>query len=437
LEELKQRKIRDLLLKACHDIREQSNIPYSTRPSYTFVTEKGKIGFTVTQKGANCINQIVETLLKDKILGRRFSRKELRKEMDLLLNSLVKKDPMNIRDEISSSLAVTINKLKTVPDINWIVASPIVNLQVELSSSFEIGNVIFADKNSEVWNEIIKNIQRHNSKSDPFIGTIQEIYSQDTVAIAKVSALDQELAIDKGIQQIELAISILQFYGRRALSNDIISYRMYVGREGYLFQSQSSILALTQDNTNAQKIRGKFHSHKTGYLFPYVLTQKTVEIMRNLFFHRMQEILLKTETTRTPFERLLVSSITLFGLGINEYDQKGSFINFVISLESLLLREREPQRRLLAERVALILGKDAAQRLNIFNRMEELYQLRSDYVHRGRDNITESDIGVISYYAFNVIIKLISISERINDIGELIEKFSALKFGGPTFESVI
>lgn len=203
MEDAKQLKIKDLLLKTLHDAHEQPNIPFSTRPSYTFVTEKGKLGFKVSQKGASCISQIVETLLKDKILGKRFSRKELRREIDLLLNNLVKKDPINILDEVSSSLAATINKLETVPDINWIVASPIVNLQVESSSSYEIGNIIFADKNSDVWNKIIKNYekntQRHNSKPDPFIKTIQEIYSQDAIAIAKVSALDQELAIDKGI----------------------------------------------------------------------------------------------------------------------------------------------------------------------------------------------------------------------------------------------
>jgi hypothetical protein len=65
--------------------------------------------------------------------------------------------------------------------------------------------------------------------------------------------------------------------------------------------------------------------------------------------------------------------------------------------------------------------------------MERLYKLRSDFLHRGTDKITQADISLISYYAFEVIIKLISCSELINDIGKLIEKINSSKFGGPAF----
>lgn len=101
-----------------------------------------------------------------------------------------------------------------------------------------------------------------------------------------------------------------------------------------------------------------------------------------------------------------------------------SFVNFVICLESLLLREREPQKGVLAERVAIIIKETATDRTETFKKMEHLYKLRSDFLHRGIDNVTEADIVLISYYAFQVMIKLISYSEKLNDIGKLIEDLS-------------
>jgi hypothetical protein len=59
--------------------------------------------------------------------------------------------------------------------------------------------------------------------------------------------------------------------------------------------------------------------------------------------------------------------------------------------------------------------------------------LLSDFLHRGTDKITQADISLISHYALEVIIKLISYSEVVNDIGKLIEKIDSSKFGGPAF----
>ena len=75
----------------------------------------------------------------------------------------------------------------------------------------------------------------------------------------------------------------------------------------------------------------------------------------------------------------------------------------------------------------------ATDRTETFKKMEHLYKLRSNFLHMGIDNVTEADIVLISYYAFQVMIKLISYSEKLNDIGKLIEKINNSKYGGPPF----
>jgi hypothetical protein len=155
--------------------------------------------------------------------------------------------------------------------------------------------------------------------------------------------------------------------------------------------------------------------------------------MNRLYLQKTSNILNKSHEERSDFEKIIITAIRFYGMAINEYDQRSSFINFITCLESVLLKEREPQKGVLAERVAIIIRDDVNDRKETFEKMEHLYKLRSDFLHRGTDKITQADISLISYYAFEVIIKLISYSEVVNDIGKLIEKIDGSKFGGPAF----
>jgi hypothetical protein len=48
--------------------------------------------------------------------------------------------------------------------------------------------------------------------------------------------------------------------------------------------------------------------------------------------------------------------------------------------------------------------------------MDHLYLLRSQFLHQGEDQIKESDISIISYIAFAVIVELISWNDKIEEL---------------------
>jgi hypothetical protein len=146
-------------------------------------------------------------------------------------------------------------------------------------------------------------------------------------------------------------------------------------------------------------------------------------------------ILQKNEEDRTEFESRILQAIDFFGDGMNVYfDQTSAFIKFIISLELCLTDKWEPQKGLLAERVAIMIREDQQERLEVFEDINRLYQIRSDYVHSGSDQITTSDFSLISYITFGVLIELISWTEKVKTLGELIALFNETKFRCPIIE---
>lgn len=104
------------------------------------------------------------------------------------------------------------------------------------------------------------------------------------------------------------------------------------------------------------------------------------------------------------------------------------FNYFIISVELILTNKWEPQKGLIAERVAMLIGKDVNEKKELFGEIERLCQLRSDFIHQGDDRITDSDLSILSYLVFRVIVRLILVTKKIDKFADLIEKFNTTKF---------
>jgi hypothetical protein len=146
-------------------------------------------------------------------------------------------------------------------------------------------------------------------------------------------------------------------------------------------------------------------------------------------FMILHKILLKEPKQRTAFENLIVNSVNLFGRAMNNQDTTSAFVSMVVALESILLKKAEPIKTLLAERTALLLGRVYEERMFYFRHMSQLYQIRSDIVHRGFLDVTEGDLALLSLIVYRVLVRLIADSPKLNDIGELVKTFDKLKFG--------
>jgi hypothetical protein len=425
-------KLRGCLLSAWSDARTRtSSFDPASREPYQLLVRPDGTGIVLGETGIRCLNESIELISEDDLLGKRFSRTRLWSEVRTLLSSLFDVDPTNIEKEMSQGITSLIEKLEKMPVLQWRVLVPIHNLVLKVPS-LEIGRVRLAIFEKAEHDEVLTTVQKLNEtttspepvkKSAMQIVTdvLSKTYLHETVATASVDAVDENQALAVAEEETEHALNVLRFYG--ALGNNTRMRQVFIGPEGTIFQGRHITLCLAGD-------RFFLPWRITGYLFEFEIDANTLALMDKLSFQRLREISKKSHEERTGFERLLVTAIDFYGRATNEPSPRNAYITFLISLESLLLKEGEP-RSLLAERVALVVGKDTETRTTLFEQTRAAYRLRSDIVHHGFDDVTEDDVWHVSTIGFQVIVRLIAMSAQLNDIGEVIAMCTKSKFGGP------
>jgi len=428
----KLRKLQGLLLSAWSDARTRtSSFDPASREPYQILVRPDGIGIVVGETGIKCLNESVELIAEDDLLGKRFSRSRLSSELHSLLSTIFDIDPANIEREMTLSIASLIDGLEKMSVLQWRVLIPIKNLVLKIPS-LEIGRVHFAKFDKAEYDGTLTRLQKINeSTTSPesvkkgMMETVTDLVSKTylgrIVAAATVEAADDNQALAMAEGEIERALNVLRLYG--PLGNNTRMRKVFVGSEGTIFQGRHTALCFAGE-------RFFLPWRITGYLFDYEIDSNTLALMNKFSLQRLSEILRKGTKERTGLERLLVTAIDFYGRGMNEPSPRNAYINFFISLESLLLKKGEP-RSLLAERVALVVGKGEKTRTSLFEQTRGAYRIRSDIVHHGFDDVTEDDVWLISAIGFQVIVRLIPITVQVNDIGQLITMCTKSKFGGP------
>ena len=95
----------------------------------------------------------------------------------------------------------------------------------------------------------------------------------------------------------------------------------------------------------------------------------------------------------------------------------------MISLEALLINGRESKSVNISKRVALIVGKDIKQKKWLSRQMRILYKIRSDIVHEGKNDLTQSDRNLLRMINYATIISTLTIyhKEKFVSISDLIK----------------
>jgi hypothetical protein len=313
---------------------------------------------------------------------------------------------------------------------------PIRNLK--LYRQIKIGNVLFIKSAKSV------------KKDQPYYNQIKEMISikeedkkllPEGLLHAKKSFRDCSLAVytsdhdenkearEDAQKNIECSLNVLRFYLSRTMGTiDPIFLNIFMAMEGLAYTGFTVALGIRPDGTTHTQ------AARTGYVRSYEITAEIMREIKKRNLDKLNKILLKPEEKRSPFEKNLLTSIDFYGNGMNEYTFRNRFVSFMISLESLLLVEREV-RAVLAERAAMILGISSDGRKRIDKRISDLYEIRSKIVHEGKDEVTLNDIRSLSSTVFEIILKLINYSSNINDKYELRQEVNKLKYSATAFET--
>ncbi len=424
------------LLTARNDAKKQTTA-FSPGMKGTFqVVSLGGKSFVLGSEGISCVDHAVDLIAADEVLGEHFSRGFISNKVNGLIQTLLDVKDQDLQAKTVENVKLLVQELEKTAIVQWNIMIPITNLALKISP-FQIGRVSFALMDKKLTDETLsafkeinegtispEEVKREGIKMIDEL--VQRSYMGKAVATVTVEAADQGSAVEHAEDEIEHALNVLRFFGRAVLQNDARRYRIFVGAEGTIFSGKHTTICLIPKQQFTLPFR------HTGYFFPYEIDTKTLTLIRKLWLPELSVILQKHDKKRTEFEKLLVTAVDFFGTAMNQPNAREAYLSFVISLESLLLKENEP-RGLLAERVAIIVGETYEAREELFKQMEHIYYVRSRIVHNGFTDLTEDDLGLVSIIAFQAILRLVSMSKKINDIGKLVQACSKSKFSGPPF----
>jgi Apea-like HEPN len=426
------------VMKARTDIVYQMKEPLAAmnRPHYQFSVKKEL--FILGIRGVSAVNKVLQLLRYDSTIGENFSLQTLSREVETVLAETTKLTGEHIKKDTAKAIESMLKKLVKSPFKKWCVVVPIINLILRIPS-LQLGKVQFVNTSSDSFTEVISHIQTKaittQEVKNYLVEEIRKTFQNKVVAIAEINAIDDKQAMDNGSSEIETSLNVLRFYSRGTQYNDSLSYRMFIGKEGYVFQGRYPILLNSENGDASDEKNIKIHYQETGYFFEIVIDENVLSKMNKLSLKSINEILSKSEKERTEFEKTLIRCINFCGNGMNQTDTLGAFINFIIALETSLTNKWEPQKGLLAERTSLIIMNGSKERLGLFEEIERIYQLRSDFLHQGKSEISEQEVSILSYIVFQTIIKLIPLRNKIHNIGELAKVLNLMKFSSPSFSS--
>jgi hypothetical protein len=106
----------------------------------------------------------------------------------------------------------------------------------------------------------------------------------------------------------------------------------------------------------------------------------------------------------------LLSAIQWAGRATADSRKEEAFLLYAIALESLILAENEKDELLfrLRTRIAHLLGKDIESKKKIYERVRDLYRIRSQIVHSGKYQVTDSDLGQMRFLTKNCILRVLT-----------------------------
>jgi len=306
--------------------------------------------------------------------------------------------------------------LERSPPQSWVFFIPISNLQM-MVSNFTLGNANFFNMSQSTMERLESEYSMRfgigNSSNERY-SKIKEETHTTTFSRVTVSAAEVNKALEKAFEEVEAALNVLRLYG---------SSIERIGIQGEVFSPLRNIY-----HTNlATKTFGSSTS-RVDLAIPFTMDDSRLSLLRKEgFYDRFSQLLINKG--QTELERKILTSIHWYGLGIKDTNKLDKFVKLVIALESILLNEREePKRYHLAERAAFILGEGKVKK-RIYDRINELYRIRSRIVHEGSKDIKPEDLDDIFNFLINLIFFMIKNSEKFKSLNDVIEWINELKFG--------
>ena len=223
-----------------------------------------------------------------------------------------------------------------------------------------------------------------------------------SIAVAKVTAGDNERALEKSIHLVDESLNVIRLF--------------FCSHNFGLLGSCNNITRLYADVYN--KKNKDFSSKRwdfTNLSSPCELNLEKFEKYKSQGLNNVIEILKKTECERNSMEKKLINSINWFGEVIKNRENKENLIRMFISLESLVIGINETKTENLAKRISILNHSAVNDRSNTKSFIKRMYEERGYLVHEGFTNFNESDFYNLLSESRSCIINIAKKIDTLND----------------------
>lgn len=149
--------------------------------------------------------------------------------------------------------------------------------------------------------------------------------------------------------------------------------------------------------------------------------------LEHLGIFRVSEALARARCTN--LEEAIIKSMHWFSVACCQDDKSNTFLLLVVSLETLFKQVQGASvSSTLAEGAAFLLGKSKDQCLEISKLVRKFYHMRSSVAHSGSSSFTEVDLDQLMLIALEVILEVVSRSDKLCTQDGLNKEIQLIKF---------
>ena len=304
------------------------------------------------------------------------------------------------------------NLLKSNPVSTYRVLRGIYGIDLQdLSKPYHIGNFTIYHYSSH------KNIiESYTPVSPEFLLMDKEEYLVEY----KVEARDGNKALEKADKYFALFPLFVKFMlGSKIKHHDIgiLQFPNSTLTQAFILSAEDNSIKLDNEN---------------GFYLPFHIDDEYF-IKPEAGYDKLW--ILIDKANKNKLETRIVNAVQWIGKSLSESDFQSAFIQTVIAIEIIFTFQEKTVvtpsiMSQISESLALIVGNNYAERIEIEKRIKDLYGVRSGIVHAGKDEISYDDYMTFLQYARIVIIRLLTDKEliRLDSIEKLFEYTKKLKY---------
>lgn len=359
----------------------QKGIPYLNR---TYIPQDIPITVFLSGDIFKDFKSLIRKLFK-KLNENKFNISEEFIENTLLECILMRYDKNNYGKHLQKQILNNIS--------NFSVYYIIEGLNLINNNKLKLGDSVFFRVTKHKLNLILDTGYNNQFDLKNYNDLLNKIYCQ-----IKVNATDPVAAKAITLNILSKDIDTLNFIAGMLKINYLTSGFVYY--PNYSIDSQYNKTFIHKNN----KLINTNHSSNHPRIFDLNILKMDKELYK-LFSKIVRFTNIKTDNE--SIKRLL-TAIQWCGKAMNEERNEIAFINYITSLESLLLTSKEGE---LSFRLSLygsyLVSNHKSYRLIIFNRIKELYHLRSIITHEGNNEVDNNDLTEIKNITISVILGVI------------------------------